>query len=96
MLKITKISAISIVIRKNCDGLWVMISDDLPEFYLAGKDLEMLERDIPRVIKLLLEKNYGVSVSEVIKPTKPVYMRQPSLAPAFESPETWAANLVPA
>ena len=43
------------------DGNWVVKSDDLPELLLVGKDHDMLLRDIPKVIKLLLENNYKLS-----------------------------------
>ena len=95
-----QIITIIIVIKKHSEGIWVMTSDDLPEFYLAGKNLETLIRDTPKAIKFLLEKDYKFTVSTIVKPMKPTYIKNPDMAPLFESPETWVAagcyNLIPA
>ena len=100
MLKEKQMITIIIVIKKHSEGVWIMTSDDLPEFYLAGRDLEMLARDTPKAIKFLLEKNYKFTVSEVVRPIKPADIKKPDIAPLFESPETWVAagcyNLIPA
>lgn len=44
------------------DGLFYITSDDVPGLFLAGKDMDALFRDVPKVIKVLFEKNFGLNV----------------------------------
>lgn len=45
------------------EGLWTLISCDLPGLLLANADLEAVLDDAPDAIKLLFQLNYGMTVT---------------------------------
>ena len=52
---------------------WMVTSEDLPELLLAGKNLDLLRKDVPNVIKMLFKLNCGMDV-EVHPNLKPQEM----------------------
>jgi predicted RNase H-like HicB family nuclease len=57
------------------DGNWTITSEDLPELLLAGEDLDMLSRDLPKVIKIILEKNYNLKNVVVRRAESPISIK---------------------
>ena len=60
------------------DGNWMITSDDLPGLILAGKDLHALLRDLPKVVKILLEKNYRLTEVKVDRADPPASLQRDS------------------
>ena len=67
------------------DGSWMIVSENLPGFFLAGGDLRKLRSDIPAAICLLYKLNYGMDVKVCLagepgeRPLKPAvreFMRE--------------------
>ncbi len=86
-----QIITVTILAEQHQDGTWVMTSDDLPEFLLAGKDLHILEQDIPSTIQIIMENNYRFKTTEVSRLIQPKRLNQRTEAPIYETPSTWAA-----
>lgn len=63
------------------DGNWMITSDDLPGLILGGKDLPALLRDLPKAVKILLEKNYGMSHVTVDRAVSPASFQKKSYQP---------------
>lgn len=47
------------------DSVLLLTSSDLPELFLAGKDLRELLKDVPLAIKLIYKHNYEMDVTVV-------------------------------
>lgn len=67
------------------DSAWVITSENLPGFFLAGEDLERLRADVPTTIQMLYRLNYGMEV-EVRLAGEPGEKN-----PVRSVPQTWAA-----
>lgn len=61
----TKLIRISLCVHE--DAHFTLTSEDLPEMFLAGKDVRQLLDDAPNVIKGLYRLNYGMDVEVFVK-----------------------------
>jgi hypothetical protein len=51
---------------------WMLTSEDMPELLLGGKNLDLLRKDVPNVIKMLfkLNSNIDVEIRPNVKPSE--------------------------
>lgn len=86
-----KIFSIATLGKFYADGNWKITSQDLPGLILAGKDLPALLRDIPKAVKILLEKNYGMTEVKVDRAVSPVFFQKESYQPIAPKVQ-WTAS----
>lgn len=58
------------VAEASGEGIWILTSDDLPGFFLAGENIDTLKENIPDAIKLLYKLNYQMEVEAHLQSTE--------------------------